>query len=78
MQYLEGENCLIVPPVNLIARAIHYLHVSRATATLVLPFWPLSYFWPIISRKYSRFAVDYKCFDATALEQGCNTNSFFG
>ena len=28
VQNLEGEICLVVPPVSLIARAIHYLHVS--------------------------------------------------
>ena len=77
-QNLEGENCLVVPPVSLIARAIHYLHVSRAVATLVVPFWPSSYFWPIISRKFSRFVVGYKFFEATALEQGRNVNSFLG
>ena len=27
-QNLDGENCLVVPPVSLIARAIHYLHIS--------------------------------------------------
>ena len=64
--------------MSLIARAIHYLHVSRAVATLVVPFWPSSYFWPIISRKFSRFVVGYKCFEATALEQGQNINSFLG
>ena len=78
VQNLEGENCLVVPPVSLIARAIHYLHVSRAVATLVVPFWPSSYFWPIISRNFSRFVVGYKCFEATALEQGQNINSFLG
>ena len=36
------------------------------------------FFWPIISRKFSKFVVDCKCFDATALEQGRNTNSFLG
>ena len=53
VQNLEGENCLVVPPVSLIAiRAIHYLHISRATATLVVPFGPSSYqFWPTISRR---------------------------
>lgn len=78
MQSLEGENCLVVPPVSLIAKAIHYLHVSKAIATIVVPFWPSSYFWPIISRKFSRFVVDCRCFGATALEQGRNTNSFLG
>ena len=76
MQNLEGENCLVVPPVSLIARAIDYLHVCRAITTIVVPFWPSPYFWSIISRKFSRFVVDYKCFDATVLEQGRNTNSF--
>ena len=77
VQNLEGENCRVVPPVSLIARAIHYLYVCRAIATIIVPFWPSSYFWPI-SRKFSRFVVDYKCFNATALEQGRNTNSFLG
>ena len=78
VQNLEGENCLVVPPVSLIARVIHYLHVSRAIATVVVPFWPSSFFWPIISRKFSRFIIDCKCFDASALEQGRNTNSLLG
>ena len=47
---LEDENCFGVPPISLIARAIHYLHVSRAIATIVVLFWSSSYFWPIISR----------------------------
>ena len=33
VQNVDGENCLVVPPVSLIARAIHYLHFSRAIAT---------------------------------------------
>ena len=78
MQNLEGENCLVVPPVSLIARVIHYLHVSRVIATVVVPFWPSSFFWPIISRKLSRFIIDCKCFDASALEQGRNTSSLLG
>ena len=76
VQNLEGENCLVVPPVSFIARAIHYLFVSRAIATIVVPFWSSSYFWPIISRKFFRFVVYYKCVDATALKKGGNTNTF--
>ena len=34
VQNLEGENCLVVPLVNLTGRlAVHYLPVSRAFAT---------------------------------------------
>ena len=41
---LVGEDCLVVPPVSFISRALHYLHGSKATATLVVPLWPSSYF----------------------------------
>ena len=49
IQCLELENCLVVPPVELIARVLHYLKVQRALATLVIPFWPWSSFWPLIA-----------------------------
>ena len=52
VQNLDGENCLVVLTVGLIARPIHYLHISRAIATIIVPFWPSSYFWPIISRTF--------------------------
>ena len=44
MQNLEGEICLVVPPVNLIARAVHYLPVFRAFATIVVPFLAVAIF----------------------------------
>ena len=47
VQNLAGENCLVVPPVNLIYRTIQYLYSSKVVATLVVPFWPSSHFWPI-------------------------------
>ena len=44
-----------------------------------MPFWPLSYFWPIISRKFASSIEDYTWFSAKdALEYGRNTNSFLG
>jgi len=49
VQNLTPGNCLIVPPVNLIHRTIHYLYTSKAVATLVVPFWPfvafLAHYW---------------------------------
>jgi hypothetical protein len=76
---LEGENCLIVPPVDLISRSLHYLYARKATATLVVPFWPSSAFWPVISRKYSRFILGSKLFRGKdALKHGRNTNSLLG
>ena len=38
VQNLEAEISLVVPPVSLIARAVHYLPISRAFATMVVPF----------------------------------------
>ena len=61
VQNLHGENCLVVPPVSLISRDVHYLYACHALATLVVPFWPSAYFWPIISRKFSRFMWDIQC-----------------
>ena len=79
VQKLIGENCLVVPPISLIARAVNYLHRCQAVATVVVPFWPSSAFWPIITRKFSNFIVDYKVFKGkTILTQGRNTNSLFG
>ena len=37
---LESENCLVVPPVPLVARALLYLSLQRARATIVIPQWP--------------------------------------
>jgi len=79
VQNIQGENCLVVPPVDLIGRAIHYLYACRATATLVVPFWPSSYFWPVISRKFFSYIVGYKLFNGRdTLTHGRNTNSLLG
>lgn len=62
VQNLVDENCLVVSPVSLISRAIHYLYVSKATATIVIPVWLSSYFWPIISMKFASSIGAYKWF----------------
>ena len=51
-QELSTENCLVVPPVSLVARVIHYLSLQKATATLVVPLWPSPSFWPLLTSKY--------------------------
>lgn len=76
VQSLQGEDCFVVHPVCLIARAVNYLVLHKAVATFIVPFWPSSYFWPIISRKFYNFIVDYKFFmGRDVLEHGRNTNS---
>ena len=54
-QELSSENCLGVPPIALVARVIHYLSLQKATATLVVPLWPSSSFWPLLTSKYQSF-----------------------
>ena len=63
-QSLDSENCLVVPPVMLIATVLHYL--KGTLATLVIPFWPSSRFWPLIT-----------CIYAAAVH-GRNTNFLLG
>ena len=75
VQNLVGENRLVVSTVSLISRAIHNLFVTKATATIVVPFWPSSFFWPIIFKKFASSTEDYKRFNTKdALDHGRNTN----
>ena len=76
-QSLESENCLVVPSVHLVARAVHYLHLHMVRATIVVPLWPSSSFWPLITNKHKQFIKRYLVRDgAEALRQGRNLNSF--
>ena len=45
----------MVSPVSVVARAVHYLSLQKATATLVVPLWPSSSFWPLLACKYRSF-----------------------
>ena len=79
VQNLESENCLVVPPVSLIARALHYLSLKKARATIVIPVWPSSSFWPLLTSQYKPFMKG--CFQqngSEALTLGRNLNSFLG
>lgn len=78
-QELSSENCLVVPPVSLVARVIHYLSLQKAMATLVVPLWPSSSFWPLLTSKYRLFMKG--CFTLNAfraLTLGRNLSSFLG
>ena len=79
VQNLENENYLVVPPVTMITKAIHYLYVSRAIGTVIVPFWPSAYFWPVITRKFRDYVTGYEAFKGKwALRHGRNTNSLLG
>ena len=79
VQRLRGENCLVVPPVDMIRKAINFLFINHAVCTLVVPFWPSSYFWPIIFRIYVHYIIGREVFDGSfALRHGRNLNSLLG
>ena len=78
-QELSSENCLVVPPVSLVARVFHYLSLQKAMATLVVPSWPSSSFWRLLTSKYMWFIKG--CFTLNAsqtLTLGRNLSSFLG
>ena len=43
-QPLRGKNCLLVPPVGIVQRVLHYLKCQHAVGTLVVPLWPPAHF----------------------------------
>jgi hypothetical protein len=79
IQHLHSENCLLVPPVCLVSRTLDYMCQQKAIGTLVVPFWPSSSFWPLLSRTYAQFFADYRIFSSKgALEHGRNVNCLLG
>ena len=75
----EGENALMVPPVNKIAQSLSHASLSRIKCTLVVPHWTSSSFWPVISNNYKEHIVDLLRVKGTkVLTQGKNSNSIFG
>ena len=70
---MSNENCLVVPPVCLVSSTLHYMFEQKAVGSLVVPFWPL------ISRIYANFIVDYRVFSGDgSLEHGRNVNALLG
>ena len=53
VQNLESENCLVVPPVSLFAQTLHYLILQKSRSNIVMPVWPSSSFWPLLTSKIS-------------------------
>jgi len=78
-QSLRGENGLLVPPVGIIPRVLHYLKSQQAVGTLVVPLWPSSHFWPLIAHKYSCYLVAHTIHVGNeVLTHGKNFNSLLG
>ena len=75
----EKGYCLVVPPVTMITKAIHYLYSSRAIGIVIVTFWPSAYFWPVIKRKFRDYVTGYEALKGKwELRHGRNTNSQLG
>ena len=78
-QSLRGENCLVVPPVGIVPRVLHYLKSQQAVGTLAVPLWPSAHFWPLITHKYSSYLVAHSIHIGNeVLTRGRNLNSLLG
>ena len=49
-QSWKNENCLLVPPVNLVSSTLLFMERDCALGTLIVPDWPSSGFWPLLWR----------------------------
>ena len=70
---------LVVHPVGIIPRVLHYLKSQQAVGTLVVLLWPSSHFWPLIAHKYNRYLVAHNIHIGNeVLTHGRNFNSLLG
>ena len=73
----KNENCLLVPPVDLVSKTVRYLERQFAVGTLIVPDWPSSVFWPLLC--YKDAIIDYKRYKGKeVVVHGRNVNSIFG
>ena len=78
-QPLRGENCLVVPPVGIVPRVLHYMKCQHAAGTLVVPLWPSAHFWSLIMNKYNNYLVAHSIHvGKEVLTRGRNPNSLLG
>ena len=70
---------IVVPPVGIIPRILHYLKSQQAVGTLVVPLWPSAHFSPLIAHKYSCYLVAHTIHIGNeVLTHGRNLNSLLG
>ena len=44
----NSDNDWLVPPIPLIGKTIAKIEREMAVATLVIPYWPSAYYWPLL------------------------------
>ena len=82
-QSWQLENNWLVPPINLVSRAIKHILLCRAHGTLIVPKWPSAAFWTMLfdeNMKYREHVTDVLEFapNQNVFCHGLNTRSLFG
>ena len=75
----SGENCLVVPPIPIVARVIKLMFHNGFKGTLVVPYWTSASYWPLIAHRFLPNVKDRIIFPGNdALTQGINKKSLLG
>ena len=75
----HGENCLIVPPVNIVIQVLNYMNTQNIVGTLIVPAWPSAVFWPVLWQRYGTYISEYRYYKgAENCIHGRNTKSVLG
>ena len=74
-QNWEGENNWLVPPISNISQTIEHFSRGNTKATLFIPYWKSSVFWPLLMKEnglFHDFVKDHIIFDTagTCLKAG--------
>ena len=65
------ENCLIVPPVNIVTQVLNYMSTQNTVGTLV--------FWPVLWQRYGSHITEYRYYKGNkCCIHGRNTKSIIG
>ena len=78
-QQWTGENCLLVPAVNIVTKVLSYMCSQNCVGTLAVPAWPSAAFWPVLWQKYQNKILAYKYYKGNeACTHGRNSKSIIG
>ena len=62
-QNWQHDNNWLCPPVGLIAKVLQHCRRQHARGTLIVPFWPSAYFWPLLKPNGTQFASFVKSYE---------------
>ena len=59
---LGNENSLVVPPVSIVSRTLHYLFHQKTNATAVIPLWQSANYWLLITLTFTQYIAGGQTF----------------